>query len=90
MTILSRPQEGDLLTFENHYGYTSDAVNPVVTSAEFVLKVIIIRVNARFFNLFEKKTSQALDLVKINEDGVAAAAQYASLPSPLSLTFFTH
>jgi hypothetical protein len=40
MTILSRPQEGDLLTFENHYGYTQDAVNPVIPSAEFVLKVL--------------------------------------------------
>jgi hypothetical protein len=39
MTILSRPQEGDLLTFENHYGYTPDSINPVVASAEFVLKV---------------------------------------------------
>jgi hypothetical protein len=40
MTILSHLQEGgDLSTFENHYGYTSDSVNPVVTSAEFILKV---------------------------------------------------
>ena len=40
MTILSRLQEGgDLSTFENHYGYTSDSANPVVTSAEFILKV---------------------------------------------------
>jgi hypothetical protein len=41
MTILSlnRPQEVDLLTFENHPGYPPDAVNPVVASAEFVLKV---------------------------------------------------
>ncbi len=44
MTILSRLQEGgDLTTFEDHYGHASDSVNPVVTSAEFVLKV---RVNA--------------------------------------------
>lgn len=39
MTILSRIQEGDLLTFENHYGYAHDAINPVVASAEFVLEV---------------------------------------------------
>jgi hypothetical protein len=40
MTILSRLQEaGDLLTFEPHNGYTPDSLNPVVTSAEFVLKV---------------------------------------------------
>lgn len=39
MTILPHLQEGDLSPFENHYGYTSDSVNPVVTSAEFVLKV---------------------------------------------------
>ncbi|KAF8491178.1 hypothetical protein F5888DRAFT_1069691 [Russula emetica] len=57
MTILSHLQEGgDLSTFENHYGYTSDSVNPVVTSAEFILKNV--------------------DLVQINDDGVAAAAQY--------------
>ncbi len=43
MTILSHLQEGgDLSTFENHYGYTSDSVNPVVTSAEFILKVSAI------------------------------------------------
>lgn len=41
MTILSRSQEGDLLTFENHYGYIGDAINPVVASAEFVLNVSI-------------------------------------------------
>lgn len=35
MTILSRLQEGSDL----EYGYTSDSVNPVVTSAEFILKV---------------------------------------------------
>jgi hypothetical protein len=42
MTILSHLQEGgDLSTFENHYGYTPDSVNPVVTSAEFILKVSV-------------------------------------------------
>jgi hypothetical protein len=36
MTILSRPQEADLLTFEeNHPAY----INPVLASAEFVSKV---------------------------------------------------
>jgi len=59
MTILSRPQEGDLLTFENRYGHIGDAVNPVVASAEFVLN-----------------NYQTVDLVKINDDGVTAAAQY--------------
>ncbi|KAI0301228.1 hypothetical protein B0F90DRAFT_361638 [Multifurca ochricompacta] len=52
MTILSRIQEGDLLTFE----CLPDTINPVVASAEFVL--------------------ETLDLVQINEDGVAAAARY--------------
>jgi hypothetical protein len=42
MTILSHLQEGgDLSTFENHYGHTADSVNPVVTSAEFILKVSV-------------------------------------------------
>jgi hypothetical protein len=40
MTLLSHLQEGgDLSTFENNYGYTPDSLNPVVTSAEFILKV---------------------------------------------------
>ncbi|KAI0249060.1 hypothetical protein BJV78DRAFT_1276328 [Lactifluus subvellereus] len=56
MTVLSRPQEADLLTYENHYGCAPDTINPVVASAEFVLRNV--------------------DLVQINEDGVAAAAQY--------------
>lgn len=34
MTILSHLQEGG-----DSYGYTSDSVNPVVTSAEVILKV---------------------------------------------------
>ncbi len=34
MTILSHLQEGG-----ENYGYTSDSVNPVVTSAEFILNV---------------------------------------------------
>jgi hypothetical protein len=34
MTILSHLQEGG-----DNYGYTSDSVNPVTTSAEFILKV---------------------------------------------------
>jgi hypothetical protein len=37
MTILSRLQEGGEL--EDHYGYNPDSVNPVIASAEFVLKV---------------------------------------------------
>ncbi|KAH9983017.1 hypothetical protein BJV74DRAFT_852403 [Russula compacta] len=46
MTILSRIQEGDLLTFENHYGYAPDAINPVVASAEFVLENInLVQIN---------------------------------------------
>jgi hypothetical protein len=39
MTILSRLQEGGEFTFETHYGYTPDSINPVIASAEFVLKV---------------------------------------------------
>ncbi|KAI0000286.1 hypothetical protein BJV77DRAFT_1057973 [Russula vinacea] len=56
MTILSRIQEGGDFTYETHYGYTPESINPVVASAEFVLKNV--------------------DLVQINDDGVAAAAQY--------------
>lgn len=39
MTILSPLQEGGNLTVENHYEYTRDSINPVIASAEFVLKV---------------------------------------------------
>jgi hypothetical protein len=39
MTILSRIQEGGDFTYETHYGYTPESINPVVASAEFVLKV---------------------------------------------------
>jgi len=59
MTILSRLQEGGDLTFEKHYGYTPDSINPVIASADFVLN-----------------NGQTADLVQINDDGVAAAAQY--------------
>ena len=37
MTILSRLQDGG--SFENQYGYTPDSINPVIASADFVLKV---------------------------------------------------
>jgi hypothetical protein len=39
MTILSPLQEAGNLTVEEHYGYTPDSINPVIASAEFVLKV---------------------------------------------------
>jgi hypothetical protein len=38
---LSRSQEGDLLTFENHYGYTQDAVNPVIPGAKLTFNYAV-------------------------------------------------
>ena len=39
MTILTPLQEGGDLSVEKHYEYTPDSINPVIASAEFVLKV---------------------------------------------------
>ena len=75
MTILPRVHGVDALTFEKQNESSLDITNPVVVSADFVLEVS----HAYPYyagNLCKTILQSVDDLVQINEDGVAAAAQY--------------
>jgi hypothetical protein len=73
MTILPRVNGGDL-TFEKQNDSPLDATNPVVVSADFVLEVSHAHSGHWLCVTFYLQSVD--DLVQINEDGVAAAAQY--------------